>query len=122
MIIGNDSHEDTFGKMDWCKICGQYDWTKGHQCPPVFTVWEYGMDEDVDGKKVFATDAERAAEKYCTNDVYREAEWNQYYEVLVRTPTGVLHKYEMNGEMVPEFTASEVTHFSKEKRNDQTAG
>lgn len=104
-----------------CIICGEYDLLNRHECPPSFLVWEFDPTETNAGEEdcvvVYAYSPERAAEKYCTEEVYKSSEWIDFFEVCVKEAGGDIHKFEMNGEMVPEFTASEVTRFEQEVKD-----
>ena len=91
-----------------CKRCGEYGWDS-HSCPPVWMVWEGegGMLEE-DASEVYATDHQKAAEKYM-----QMGYMGGYYESEVITADvtdgfgGNRKKFTVTREWVPEFTATE---------------
>jgi len=96
----------------WCPNCQAYIWPSGsHQCPPLWTVIlpEYDPDYEM---KIYAVDAEAAAEKAVEQN---EAESAEYYcldgsevPVIVRGGDGVEKRFIVTGEMVAEYYAKEV--------------
>jgi hypothetical protein len=90
----------------YCSVCGEVYWFGPHQCKPLF-LCTY-QDED-DWTKIYARDAEEAAEKYCENeDQYGDAYGPDERNVLVRKPEqeedeGSL--YEVSVDFSPTYSA-----------------
>jgi hypothetical protein len=101
--------------LDTCPICGEFkfDW-KRHRCEPGWWCWisdpEWDMERD-DGQRIFAHDAQEAAEKYI------EAWDNGDYvciggqEMIVSVDAisgesaGQVHVFSVHGEMIPHYHA-----------------
>lgn len=50
--------------FDKCERCGDYGWLNSHTCPPAFMV-KLKDDEDEAARQVYASDADRAAVRFC---------------------------------------------------------
>jgi len=78
-------------RYDRCSICGTYGWIDSHECPPCWRVWEADSHgEDEDGERIYALDAEQAAEKWADEtDAYGDYTIIGGSEATVRvTPDG----------------------------------
>lgn len=59
--------------MSACKTCGAYlfpTFVKQHTCHPTWLVWDPDNGDEDSAKKVYALDAEDAAEKFIENSDY----------------------------------------------------
>ena len=99
------------GKYERCDICGRFDFTNKHKCPPVWEVKipDYHGDE---WQKQYAYQASVAAtqmaEEY-DSEYFRLLDGEEV-EVLVRKPgETVFKKYLCTGEAVPEYRSLEIT-------------
>lgn len=73
--------------MPFCSICGYYAYGPGHQCPPVWDVWQAGEEEDLDPKyasQVRADDSKEAAEKAAKQWDDNQGDGPSEYTVFVR--------------------------------------
>jgi len=99
-----------------CETCGEFAHSRTHKCPPIWLVWcpEDGETID-DSRKVRATDAGEAVEKWAELDDEESAAYRivggQEARVCVvpaddkaRAP----QRFAVSGEAVPQYYASEV--------------
>lgn len=109
--------------MSWCKTCGDFMTTVvAHKCHPAWRVWSptFDQDEDDGARRVFAFDAEEAAEAWadrfdrdCADYPIvggSEAEVHVRYDDdperarTLRLPTDT-QVFVVTGETVPSYTA-----------------
>ncbi len=95
--------------MENCKTCGELVfWPNGHLCDPAWEVLDWcGKPED----KVFAVDAEEAAEKAAQRDLEYSGEHADEVEFSIRPigSDGPWTKFVVSVEYEPVFHATEVT-------------
>jgi hypothetical protein len=100
--------------MNKCPKCGEYIFEyeqNHHKCKPCFLVW--GVDDaEENAYKIHACDEESAAEKWAEDDDCNSAEYSivsgDTAEVFVKSPNGTIKKFEVSGEAIPTYTASEI--------------
>lgn len=112
----------TLGNFERCSICGHYDFSKSHRCPPCFEVLcpEYDGDDWEEASKVYARDAEAAAERWAA-----EHDWQGDYDIVEGSPVFVLVRkrwqeggeagFVVSGEMQPTYNAESCTKEQYEK-------
>jgi hypothetical protein len=99
--------------MEFCKICNEIDWQDGkHRCLPFFDVW-FLKEGEQESARIYARDAEEAAEKFAEYDDQRSADYaivsGNEAEIWVREPTtGEIKKFMVHGESVPKYHADEI--------------
>lgn len=65
------------GEFERCPTCQEYAWIKTHRCKPVWLVFSTDNHEDWDeADRVYATDAQQAAEKWAEDDDCNSAEYS----------------------------------------------
>lgn len=97
-----------------CRRCGSVMVkTNTHECPPPYvvrTIWR-GQPED-DGVEIRAHDSEAAAIRYADlhdSDRHEMGIVQDGLEVEVTAPDGTTARFQIEGQMVPSYTADEVT-------------
>jgi hypothetical protein len=73
----------------------------------IFTVWLLGQQEESDGKKVTAYDAQMAAIKFAERCLGEDGSDLGGDTVFVKSPDGKVTKFDIISQMVPEFYAEE---------------
>ncbi len=105
-----DVKQSTF---DACKRCGRYVWNGDCRCVRFEAAipWRDSVN-DCDWSEIYATEAEYAAEVYaersdCEGDytMIRNSEG----EVWIRDSDGVVTKWHITAESVPQYSASQRT-------------
>jgi hypothetical protein len=95
-----------------CPRCGQYGFMNGHVCEPVWEaihLFELEYADQVDcGKRVYARTPKEAAELFAENDDRASAEFTEIQYIVIRDSAGVLHYFEVRGELEPVYTAKET--------------
>ena len=102
-------------KFGRCETCGEYDFLETHRCPPCWYVWEPDEGETMDdgARRIYARDAEQAAERWAAREDWDSAEGaiamgRSEPEICVATlgleGKGV-ERFKLTGEMVPEYRA-----------------
>lgn len=102
----------------FCKVCGHFMmFPDSHRCPPMWECWseDYGETRERSAQKVRASDAEEAAEKYA-----EQSDEGGDYTIIKGSPVDVCvvplgapagtkpSRFHVEGESVPEYTASAV--------------
>ena len=102
---------------DRCPTCQEYAWLRRHKCAPVWLVFTEDRHEDWDeADKVYATDAEQAAEKWAERDDCDSAE----YSIVAGSDVAVQVRrldepdsdpvwWTVTGESVPQYHATKST-------------
>jgi hypothetical protein len=100
-----------------CPTCSEWAWTKRHRCKPVWLVFTEDRHEDWDeADRVYATDAQEAAEKWAEQDDCDSAE----YSIVAGTDAAVQVRrldepdtdpvwWVVSGESVPQYHGNEAT-------------
>lgn len=95
-----------------CKTCGDFSYSDSHVCPPSWLVRDVDYHGDHEGERVYALDAQEAAEKWAD-----ENDSGNDYAIVSGSPATVLvrpyddaaatpQKFIVTGEAVPEYRAS----------------
>ena len=94
-----------------CKMCGEWDWVRSHECQPrwrVDVLNHHDPDEEGDGLDVYAGDAGLAAQKAVEEWDDERIVLNGSVEVMVRpygNPKAPAEWFEVTAEAVVEYTA-----------------
>lgn len=101
--------------FDECPTCGAYDFVATHRCPPAWYVkiaeCDYHHDES-EPTRVFAQDAEQAAERFaeewdCRGDPCLLSGDTLTVSVSALSNLTEVQTFAVTGEMVPEYRACE---------------
>ena len=90
-------------KYQVCGICKEWGFDDTHKCPPVFRVRDVEYDPQ-DWIDVRASDAEQAAERYCSRVDSSNYEANSH-DVFVKSPDGTYQAFSVDMDMVPNYYA-----------------
>ena len=73
--------------MSFCDTCGKYKFSSAlHKCPPQWEGWFTDEPESVETpRKVYANDAEEAAEEFASNDFHQHDGWEVWRDGDERT-------------------------------------
>ena len=93
-----------------CPTCGQHGFLSRHVCEPLWYAvpldWLDKADDQELWQKVYAQTAKEAAEIYAENEDRCSAEFTESRYVAIRSADGDVHRFEVNGELDPIYTAS----------------
>jgi hypothetical protein len=116
-------------RFDRCETCGEWAFLDRHVCPPSWRVWEPDQGESrYDGARIiYARDAEQAAEKWAALEDWEGAEGNiamdkHHPQVCVaRTGGGEISRFEIRGEMVPEYRSAPIEGLALGEKAEDSA-
>jgi hypothetical protein len=99
-----------------CTICGEFFYGYGgaeHRCPPQWDVFIVDYDDEGEaypGKRIYACDAQEAAEKRAERYDEEDHEMCGGHPIKVRVTdmSGKAIWFMVYGEVVPEYTAREI--------------
>lgn len=98
-----------------CRQCKEWVWLSTHRCPPTWQVRLADDERGDDMRRVYARDAEKAAEKFSAERDAGEGEWQNSRSVIVRDAEGRERAYTVDMQPVPEYTAWTVEDWSAPK-------
>ena len=107
--------------MPYCKLCGKWALNlEYHKCPPIFEVCQPDYDDDC-WAKIYAIDAEEAAENWAEKDDEEECSivGGEPATVLVRKlGEEKTEKFVVSGEAIPHYYATLEKEVDDENKND----
>jgi hypothetical protein len=93
-------------KFDKCTICGEFGLINTHRCPPTYLVSDENSDEEWnDWARIYANDAEEAAEKFSAQRDSSQGEYPSYRIVYVKQDeeNSPAVAYNVSCESVPSY-------------------
>ena len=99
--------------FDRCPECHEYDVVSSHRCKPVWEVWSPDLSETRDdAARIRGISSREAAEKwgetYDSDGDYTIVGGSSVRVYVAKPLDDTVRKYEVTGEGVPEYTATEI--------------